>query len=331
MMHHIKNFIKTALPYGMVMNHLERKRLIPSNWHPNFYNELGEEVLFIYLKDDVSAHYPLGFPDERRPRRILWDRSDIGLDLQMYGHISIINRQPRREFTKQFGLAIESELIRPFEYECLMKKENAVKSLDALFTCSERLLDKYENAKFVMGNGAWYGTELFGGKLSPTNFEHKCKLISIVASNKHKVPLHSFRADLARTLKTKGLADSMGRAVGTYFDKISDAFDDYMYNIAIENARTKYYFTEKILDCFASMTVPVYYGATEIGKYFNEDGIITIKEPTQECVIETIRQCSEQDYQSRLDAIKDNYDRVQHYLSTDDYIIDNYAVLFKIG
>ena len=322
-MRRVKRIAKSILPYGIVESFWGEKRQISSNWYPRLFNELGEEVVFIYLKDNLSAHIPYGFPGERKPIRIFWDRYNTGLDLQMYGHISIINRLPVRENTKQ--------LIKPYDYEMLKKKDEDVKSLAALFTCSEALLDKYPNAKFVMGNGVWYGTKLYGGIMSPTNYKNKSKLISIVASNKHKVPLHCFRADLARTLKNKGLADAMGGAVGTPFDKISDAFDNYMYNIAIENDCKKYYFTEKILDCFASMTIPVYYGASAIGDFFNEAGIIRIDEPTEDCVLNVIKQCSEQDYIDRLEAVKDNYNRVQNYLSTDDYIYDNDSELFNLN
>ena len=79
------------------------------------------------------------------------------------------------------------------------------------------------------------------------------------------------------------------------------------------------------------MTIPVYYGASAIGDFFNEAGIIRIDEPTEDCVLNVIKQCSEQDYIDRLEAVKDNYNRVQNYLSTDDYIYDNYSELFNLN
>jgi hypothetical protein len=322
-----KNIIKSCLPYGITAKFLIHPTEIATSLHPLLYNNNGEEILFIYLNDRVSAHLPYSIMSGRIPKRILWDRHNYALNLQMYGHKSILNRLPRGIETKQFGLVVESEKIIPNEYEQLIKAESDVKSLDALFTCSERLLDKYENAKFIIANGVWYGTDLYGGKLRNDNYERKKKLISIVASAKQKTPLHLFRANTARELKRKGLADAMGTSVGDYFVKISDAFDDYMYNVAIENDSTKYYFTEKILDCFASMTVPIYYGATDIGKFFNEDGIIRIKEPTVECVINAIKQCSKSDYEDRKLAIIENFERVKNYLSIDDFLTDNYLNL----
>lgn len=324
-----KRIIKELLPYGIVKRYIEHPFTITSNKYPKLYNEFGEKILYVYMKDDVSAHLPYSLVSGRMPRRVVWDRYNTGLDLQMYGHINILNRLPLKQDTKQFGLVVESEAIIADEYNKLFQREDAIKTLIALFTCSEKFLDKYPNAKFTIGNGVWYGTDLYGGSMSIDNYDRKTKLISIVASAKNKCPLHVFRAEVARELKMRGLANAMGTAVGNYFLKISDAFDDYMYNVAIENDSKKYYFTEKILDCFASMTVPIYYGATDIGKFFNEDGIIVIKEPTIQCVLEAIRQCSPLDYYARKRAIIDNYERVKKYLSIDDYIFDNYYELFK--
>ena len=318
------------LPYGFV-----RKRfLTPSictSEYPELYNLSGERMALMYLNEDKGMHNPYSLTLGRLPRRILFDRYNHALNLQMYGHRAIVfDRHPLKDNQKQFGIMIESESICQEEYDLVYKKEDKVKSLEALFTFSEQLLDKYENAKFSLANGVWYGTKMHGGQMDSERYKKKIKMISAVASSKAKCPLHLFRAENAKELKRRGLADTMGTAVGEYFEKISDAFDNYMYNIAIENDSKKYYFTEKILDCFASMTIPVYYGATEIGKFFNEDGIIRIKEPTVECVIKTIGQCSEKDYMSRLAAIKDNYERVQHYLSVDDYLTDNYFDLFTV-
>ena len=296
--------------------------------HPELYNQFGEKMVWFYLDDTRLLHHPYTLNAGHMPRRVVWDRQNQFLSLHMYNHLRIVKHTPL-DNVRQFGIIKEAEIIVPGEYDLLLHNEDKVKHLSALFTFSERLLDKYENARFSLCNGTWYGTDLFGGNMDETNYQRKKKLISIVASNKHQVPLHVFRANTARELKRRGLADAMGRSVGQYFEKISDAFDDYMYNVAIENEQAKFYFTEKILDCFASMTVPVYFGATAIDEFFNPDGIIRIEEPTIECVVNTIKQCSQKDYEARLEAIKDNYHRVQKYLSVDDYLTDNYMSLFE--
>lgn len=315
-------FLKTKLKYG---RHVEAN----NSQHPILFNEFGEEMLWIYLADITTRHHPYRLAESKHPRRIIWDRYNNGLNIHLYNRLLILLHGERKEGQKHFGLVGESKMICPDDYDILLRHPDKIKSLDTLFTFSEPLLDKFENAKFLIASPCWYGSERFGGVLDSNRYQKKRKLLSITASAKQMCPLHIFRGETARELKNRGLADAMGKAVGHYFEKISDAFDEYMYHIAIENDVEKYYFTEKILNCFASMTIPIYYGATAIDEFFNSDGIIKIKEPTVECVIKTIRQCSEVDYLSRIDAIKDNFQRVKKYMSVEDYLTDNYFDLLR--
>lgn len=45
----------------------------------------------------------------------------------------------------------------------------------------------------------------------------------------------------------------------------------YNYSLCIENSCYKGYFTEKITDCLLSWTIPIYFGCTNIDKYFPKD------------------------------------------------------------
>jgi hypothetical protein len=53
-----------------------------------------------------------------------------------------------------------------------------------------------------------------------------------------------------------------------------EGLEDYRFSFAIENCCYDYYFTEKLLDCFLTGTVPIYIGCERIGDIFNSDGII---------------------------------------------------------
>ena len=76
------------------------------------------------------------------------------------------------------------------------------------------------------------------------------------------------------------------------------------------------------MDCFASMTIPVYLGATRIGDFFNTDGIITFNHETP---METIlRQCTEEEYLRRLPAVQDNYRRALKYLNLEDKLYEEH-------
>ena len=91
-----------------------------------------------------------------------------------------------------------------------------------------------------------------------------------------------------------------------------------MFSVAIENASYETYFTEKIQDCFATGTIPVYYGSPDIGKFFNSDGIIFLTDDFD------ISQLTSDLYYDKLEAVKDNLERVKHYPINEDYIYKTY-------
>lgn len=58
-----------------------------------------------------------------------------------------------------------------------------------------------------------------------------------------------------------------------YSDK-SPLFD-FQFHVAIESVSTNYYLTEKLLDCFQTNVVPIYYGAKNVGDLFDDRGILS--------------------------------------------------------
>ena len=55
-----------------------------------------------------------------------------------------------------------------------------------------------------------------------------------------------------------------------------DGLAPYEYSFAIENSCFPGYFTEKISDCFLSLTMPIYFGAPDINTYFDDRSYIGI-------------------------------------------------------
>jgi hypothetical protein len=93
---------------------------------------------------------------------------------------------------------------------------------------------------------------------------------------------------------------------------------DYRFSFCVENDTYNTYFTEKILDCFATGTVPIYMGTSKVAEYFNSDGIIFFDGNFD------VSTLTEELYNSKLNAIKDNLERVQKYSVLDDWIFENY-------
>jgi hypothetical protein len=95
-----------------------------------------------------------------------------------------------------------------------------------------------------------------------------------------------------------------------------------MFSIAIENAVNTNYFTEKIVDCFLTGTIPIYYGCPNIEQFFNSDGIITFT--TQEELDEILNTLTPELYQSKLESVRDNFERCSNYPSDNDSMLRLY-------
>jgi hypothetical protein len=87
---------------------------------------------------------------------------------------------------------------------------------------------------------------------------------------------------------------------------------DSMFSVIIENDAQSHYFTEKIIDAIRSYTVPIYFGAPNIGSYFNIDGIIPFETPDN--LIDVVQSLSPESYWQRMFAMVENFDLAQSYL-----------------
>lgn len=88
----------------------------------------------------------------------------------------------------------------------------------------------------------------------------------------------------------------------------------YHYSIVTENSQQDNYFTEKILDCFLSKTVPIYWGCPNIGEFFSLQGIIFLNGPDPLKELEVIlKRCDSELYDSMIPAIEYNYKEAFKY------------------
>ena len=115
--------------------------------------------------------------------------------------------------------------------------------------------------------------------------------------------------------------DFYGRGTNNPIKNKEDALIDYYYSISIENSKTDNYFTEKLLDCFAVGTIPIYWGCSNIGDFFNKDGIIHFDNVND--IYDIIPMLTVEYYQSKLKAIQENLKICREYAVTEDWMYNN--------
>lgn len=90
-------------------------------------------------------------------------------------------------------------------------------------------------------------------------------------------------------------------------------FETYQYSLVIENSSQTHYFTEKLIDCLITKTIPIYYGCPNISDYFDTTGWILLTDPTPEGrLLELVQKWKEKRYTADsygefLDTIERNY------------------------
>lgn len=279
---------------------------------PEIYNKDGDKYNLYFLRDFHSAHEPYFF----NSKYFLMDRFNFGLNTHFYTHNCMLEQMGKPK--KRYGILYESTSIVPEDYKIFERNPSLYKDFDKIFTFSAKILDTVPNAAFVPFQATpWYGRE--PDEIIDENLCYKkTKNISFLSSKKVMCDMHQKRVALANKCKTEKLADTYGTFDGGKPASLSSVLKDYRYTVIVENEIDDYYFTERLTNAFLSMTIPVYCGASKIDKFFNEDGIIKLDLNDFNKIEDILKNCTEEDYNNRINAIIDNFNRVQKYKNVFD-------------
>jgi hypothetical protein len=131
---------------------------------------------------------------------------------------------------------------------------------------------------------------------------NKTKNISFIASNKNMCEEHAFRHKMVN--KFGKFCDVFGRGRKEISKKI-EGLADYRFSFCMENHVTNLYYTEKLLDCFLSGTIPIFYGSRSISNVFDSNGIIWLNDILNGNV--NINNLNEALYNSKIESVIKNF------------------------
>lgn len=199
--------------------------------------------------------------EEKTKKRHRSFHAAVFLDYAAAAHPSLW-RYPR---SRRFAMLCEPGSSRPF-----LANPHLARHYRVVMTQDARLLDC----------GAPYVEFLFGTSWidhiidRPTPFS-KSRIVSLMGA-KHNDPkgMHVLRNNVIDTLRQDPRVDCFGRGVNPVDSKLT-ALEPYAFSIAIENSQQNFYFSEKIIDCFLTDTVPIYLGCPKIERFFDARGMIT--------------------------------------------------------
>lgn len=142
--------------------------------------------------------------------------------------------------------------------------------------------------------------------INTEDLSYKKDRVSWVTSNASHKPGHKLRMNFKNFLQEQNFDfDLFGRGFNQIEDKFNGIFP-FKYSIAIENDACDDYWTEKIADCFLSYSVPIYFGAKKITKYFPKESMILINpENPQESLDIINASLSENYWQKNFEALQE--------------------------
>lgn len=144
----------------------------------------------------------------------------------------------------------------------------------------------------------------------------KTKLVSFLTSSKNWLPGHEARLNWLSKLGKH--CHVYGRGFNEVA-KVEEALQDYYFSVCIENNSN--YYSEKLLNCLALGTVPIYIGDKEtVSQKFNPKGIIFLDENFD------INSLTVELYQSMLPYIEENLKIATEYETVEDEIFEKYLI-----
>ena len=139
----------------------------------------------------------------------------------------------------------------------------------------------------------------------PLDDPRKNKLVSFIGNIQHpdRKTYYALRKRVAQELLTNSTVDCFGKGI-RYIRGKQEALEPYCFSIAMENTQQDYYYTEKLIDCFLTQTIPVYWGCPSIGELFDVRGMIRFD--TLEQLRDIIKSLNRARYEAMFPFVREN-------------------------
>lgn len=200
--------------------------------------------------------------------------------------------------------------------EILNNEEKLIRNhgfYDLILTWNQRVLSECGNAKLFPPGAVW---------VSEPDTSQKKFQVSYLTSSKNVCSGHQYRQDIFHMLPGIINCHNHGQASTPvsitkhksppYLATKHPLLVPFQYSIIMENTRQNNNFTEKLNDAMATKTIPIYWGAPNVGNFYNKEGILSW-EGTQD-LLDILHALTPEFYASKQAVIEDNYNRALKYV-----------------
>ena len=254
----------------------------------------------VQIIDRIFAHSK--YSSLQDSSKFIWTRNVIDKDtVVVVTELDILTSN----HTNMYGWIVES----PMMYPNIISQLDTVKhKYKKIFTSNKSLIEKGDPFYFIPLGGCWISPDT-------QKIYNKTRDISIIASAKRNLEGHKLRHCVISQFENKLAVMGGGYK---HIDNKLEGHKNFRFSIVIENCKQDYYFTEKLIDCFATGCIPIYWGCPSIHTFFNMDGLITFNDIIElDTILPTL---TKELYDNKMDAIKDNFERSKEFMIADDKI-----------
>ena len=199
-----------------------------------------------------------------------------------------------------------------------------------IMTWSDKILHNCKHAVFQAFGSSWLKPEQYA-----MPFEKKF-VVSHVRGNYLKTYGHSLRYEYhdraqkeLRIPHKSWVTAGIREQIETCAVAKLELFGDAHFGVVIENTCHRGYFTEKIMEMFLLRTIPVYWGCSNIGDFFDAEGIIQFR--SVDDAIHALNSLDENYYSSRIKAVEHNFQTALKYVNYWDNLVEHLTKIFRIN
>jgi len=305
--------LKDLVSYKYLQLDIEDGRQYRLEGHNNIYqlptiNALWERQMDkIHIRDGnfFSDKYP------ERPNKYfewVWDRKPTDNEITVFSDNYIREVENSNSKIKVAWL-IEPPVINSFIYDYAAKSSSL---FDMVFTFDEKLLKLGPKYKYFPYGTTWIHDP--GKKIYD-----KTKLVSAVFSFKNYTEGHKMRHKIYN--KYRSLINFYGTINNKRIEQKVEGHKDYAFSIVVENWNGNDYFSEKLMDCLMTGTIPIYWGFPNYDKFFNADGFLYFTNMQE--LDNIMNNLSINLYQSKIEAVKENFELAFKYIDLEEHLWKN--------
>ena len=239
------------------------------------------------------------------------------------------------EHSKEYDLILctDDEILNTctnsilFPYGSTWLNKTEVKHEDSLGFYAEGLEDNYINKEYGVSFMATGHRGMDGYEMRREVWNNRELL--------RKVPT-KFWSSGRTTTRANGFSETLHDGIIPNGNKDNLFFSQF--SIIIENCVQRNYFSEKLIDCMLTKTIPIYYGCPNIGEYFDNSGFFRFS--TMKELIDVINLIDENTYNKLKDQVDQNFENSKEYAVSfskrvegiiKDYKAGNQEILLSLG